>query len=154
VREEGVELLHEVLAQEFTPADLVERVSQDGQVNIVAELVQVVKDGPVKLHEDNLAMHENPGSSVLSRAFTTTMHFLLMEEGAGMLVAKDSESAPVGLTNRKEAGPSKSIIGEVISCRALSTASCLAFFIPKYSIAYLTTCSLSDRSFLLKRVAI
>merc|ERR1711943_55519 len=36
-----------------------------------------------------------------------------MEEGAGMLVAKDMASCPVGFTKRKEAGPSKSIIGDL-----------------------------------------
>ena len=59
------------------------------------------------------AMHVNPGSSVESLAFTQTMHFFLIELGAGIVVLKEMDSEPVPMIKRKFAGPSKSIIADL-----------------------------------------
>ena len=59
------------------------------------------------------AMHVNPGSSVESLAFTQTMHFFLIELGAGIAVLNEMDSEPVLMTKRKFAGPSKSIIDDL-----------------------------------------
>jgi hypothetical protein len=54
VGKEAVELVHEVLGHEVTPADLVEGITQDGHEDSLADREKILKNGLVQLHKDDV----------------------------------------------------------------------------------------------------
>jgi hypothetical protein len=57
VSQELVELVHQVLADKVRPANLVHGVAEHGKEHLKAGVVEVLEDGAVELHEDDLILN-------------------------------------------------------------------------------------------------